>query len=136
MVASAVSAGAEGEGGSPSSEEALKLLLSLARALPPAEQSVVLVALVGALIDCASNNGDVAKRLLGAVISGAAQVDRGALKGALTTLDEAQKLRLAQCMKPPAAPNPAASGAPPASPAGGLRPPPVGRPPAISLKRF
>ena len=136
VVASAVSAGAEDEGESPSSEEALKLLLSLARALPPAEQSVVLVALVGALIDCASNSGEIAKRLLGAVISGAAQVDRDALKGALATLDEAQKLRLAQCMKPPAAPNPAASAAPPASPTGGLRPPPIGRPPAISLKRF
>ena len=51
----------------------------------------------------------------------------------LASLDEAQKLRLAQCMKPPAAPSSAVQ---PASPAGGLRPPPVGRPPAISLKRF
>ena len=133
IVAAAVSAGARGEKESPSSEEALKLLLSLARALPPAEQPAALVALVGALVDCASNSVEIARRLLGAVIGGAAQVDRDALKGALASLDEAQKLRLAQCMKPPAAPSSAVQ---PASPAGGLRPPPVGRPPAISLKRF
>ena len=131
VVASAACA----EGESSSSDEALKLLLSLTRALPPAEQSVVLVALIGALTDCASNGGDIAKRLLHAVIRGTARVDRVALKEALANLDETQKSRLAQCMQP-AAQSPACSSGQPTAPAGGLRPPTSGRPPAIFLKRF
>ena len=142
IVASAASGNDASSKWAPSrlSDEALKLLLSLARSLPAEEQTPILMALVGSLVDSASSSSDVAKRLLHAVISGAAQVDRGALKGALGNLNETQKTLLAQCMQARAGAGPAQSttqqGVRTSAPAGGLQPPPIGRPPAIALKRF
>ena len=142
IVASAASGNDASSEWAPSrlSDEALKLLLSLARSLPAEEQTPILMALVGSLVDSASSGSDVAKRLLHAVISGAAQVDRGALKGALGNLNETQKTLLAQCMQARAGAGPAQNtsqqGVRTSAPAGGLQPPPIGRPPAIALKRF
>ena len=143
IVASAASGNEESSEWAPSglSDEALKLLLSLARSLPAEEQTPVLMALVGCLVDCTSSGSDVAKRLLHAVISGAAQVDRGALKGALGNLNETQKTLLAQCMQAragagSAAQSPAQQAVRTSAPTGGLQPPSIGRRPAIALKRF